>query len=370
MARKRRSISAALKAKVALAAAKGDKTTAELASKFGVHASQVTSWKKQLLTGVPDLFADGRSRKEDSSADEQELYEQIVRLKMEVEWLKKKLPSSLKELRRWIDPTDPELSIARQCELIGLHRSTWYHQLGGETAANLALMRLIDEQYLKTPFYGSRKLAETFNVNRKRIQRLMRLMGIEASYANRDRVPPWRNPVTIFQLFPCYFPVNAERKSNFLSVSQVQFVGRECGMGLEGELAAFGRGIHRVVIVLEEGYAAHKSVSLNGIVVLFIDTRRRTIEDALHVFAGHRPQFGRLDDLHIFDFNGIKGRPDRRHRHFFVVGQRRNHQHEHTDEQGRARFLADGGVGWGTHSQDSVCAVVQRGEAIINSLPV
>jgi transposase-like protein len=90
MARKRRSISAALKAKVALAAAKGDKTTAELASKFGVHASQVTAWKKQLLTGVPDLFADGRSRKEDSSADEQELYEQIGRLKMEVEWLKKK----------------------------------------------------------------------------------------------------------------------------------------------------------------------------------------------------------------------------------------------------------------------------------------
>jgi len=90
MARKRRTISAALKAKVALAAAKGDRTTAELASKFGVHASQVTAWKKLLLTGVPDLFADGRSRKEDSSPDEQELYEQIGRLKMEVEWLKKK----------------------------------------------------------------------------------------------------------------------------------------------------------------------------------------------------------------------------------------------------------------------------------------
>jgi transposase-like protein len=90
MAGKRRTISAALKAKVALAAAKGDKTTAELSSKFGVHASQITSWKKQLLTGVPDLFADGRSRKEESSPDEQELYEQIGRLKMEVEWLKKK----------------------------------------------------------------------------------------------------------------------------------------------------------------------------------------------------------------------------------------------------------------------------------------
>ncbi len=90
MARKRRDIGTALKAKVALAAAKGDRTTAELASKFGVHASQVTAWKKQLLTGVPDLFADGRSRKEESSPDEQELYEQIGRLKMEVEWLKKK----------------------------------------------------------------------------------------------------------------------------------------------------------------------------------------------------------------------------------------------------------------------------------------
>ena len=90
MARKRRDIGAALKAKVALAAAKGDRTTAQLATRFDVHTSQVTAWKKRLLTGVPDLFADGRSRKEASSPDEQELYEQIGRLKMEVEWLKKK----------------------------------------------------------------------------------------------------------------------------------------------------------------------------------------------------------------------------------------------------------------------------------------
>jgi transposase len=90
MARKRRNFSATFKAKAALAAARGDRTTAELASKFGVHASQVTAWKKQLLAGVPELFADQRSRQEQTSADEQELYEQIGRLKMEVEWLKKK----------------------------------------------------------------------------------------------------------------------------------------------------------------------------------------------------------------------------------------------------------------------------------------
>ena len=87
---KRRRFSAAQKAKVALAASRDDRTTAELASKFGVHASQVTAWKKQLLAGVPELFADRRSRQQETSADEQELYEQIGRLKMEVEWLKKK----------------------------------------------------------------------------------------------------------------------------------------------------------------------------------------------------------------------------------------------------------------------------------------
>ncbi len=91
MSRKRRVFGASLKAKVALAAVRGDKTTAELATKFAVHANQVSKWKKQLLEGAAGLFPDGRRRKQDdASADEQELYEQIGRLKMEVEWLKKK----------------------------------------------------------------------------------------------------------------------------------------------------------------------------------------------------------------------------------------------------------------------------------------
>ena len=84
MARKRRNFSAAYKAKVALAAARGDRTTAELASKFGVHSSQITAWKKQLLAGVPELFADQRSRQDEASANEEALYEQIGRLKMPI----------------------------------------------------------------------------------------------------------------------------------------------------------------------------------------------------------------------------------------------------------------------------------------------
>lgn len=78
----------------------------------------------------------------------------------------------------------------RQCQLAELSRSSWYYQPRGETAWNLALMRLIDEQYLETPFYGSRKLAALLGINRKRVQRLMRRMGLEAIYPKRRTTQP------------------------------------------------------------------------------------------------------------------------------------------------------------------------------------
>jgi putative transposase len=86
-----------------------------------------------------------------------------------------------------IEPEHALLSVRRQCELLGLNRATWYYEPTPETAANLALMRRIDEQYLRTPFYGSRRMAawlqrEGEAVNRKRVRRLMRLMGLEAIY--------------------------------------------------------------------------------------------------------------------------------------------------------------------------------------------
>jgi putative transposase len=82
------------------------------------------------------------------------------------------------------------LSIVRQCRLTELARSSWYYPPRGETAENLALMRQIDEQYLQTPFYGSRKLAAVLGVNRKRVQRLMRVMGLEAIYPKRRTTWP------------------------------------------------------------------------------------------------------------------------------------------------------------------------------------
>ncbi len=91
MARKRGRPGAQFKAKVALAAARGDKTLSELASQFDVHPTQISHWKKQLLERAGDLFEDGRKKKSgEQPIAEEEFYEQIGRLKMELEWLKKK----------------------------------------------------------------------------------------------------------------------------------------------------------------------------------------------------------------------------------------------------------------------------------------
>ena len=77
------------------------------------------------------------------------------------------------------------MSVRRQCQLIRLGRATYYREPSGESAENLALMRLIDEQYTARPFYGSRRITRWLvrhghEVNRKRVQRLLRLMGLEA----------------------------------------------------------------------------------------------------------------------------------------------------------------------------------------------
>ena len=84
-----------------------------------------------------------------------------------------------------LEPEPAALSIRRQCQLLSLSRATYYYTPVQESAANLAFMRLIDAQYLKTPFYGYPRMTvylrnQGYRVNRKRIARLMRLMGLQA----------------------------------------------------------------------------------------------------------------------------------------------------------------------------------------------
>jgi putative transposase len=185
MAGKRKSHSAAFKAQVALAAVKGDKAVNELASHYGVHPTLIHGWKKQLLAGAGAVFASGAKATGPLEEKTAELYEQIGRLKVELDWVKKNLPPSADARRGLIDEGHPELSVRRQCELIGLSRSTLYYEPAPESAENLRLMRLIDEQYTRGPFYGSRRItawlaSQGHGVNRKRVQRRLRSMGLEA----------------------------------------------------------------------------------------------------------------------------------------------------------------------------------------------
>lgn len=106
MARKRRSFSPAFTAKVALEAIRGVKTIAEIAQKTKLRATQINLWKKQLLDGAEDVFLDGKaqpSKKTSVEPESAELYEQIGRLKVQLEWLKKSGPrrQGRRTLSRW-----------------------------------------------------------------------------------------------------------------------------------------------------------------------------------------------------------------------------------------------------------------------------
>jgi len=86
-----------------------------------------------------------------------------------------------------IEPDHAHIGIARQCELLGLPRSTYYYASQGESGENLQLMRLLDEQYTQTPYYGIRRMtawlrSQGYEVNRKRVARLLHTMGLETIY--------------------------------------------------------------------------------------------------------------------------------------------------------------------------------------------
>jgi len=87
----RRRYDSAFKAKVALEAIKGERTVAEIASECGVHPNQIAKWKKQLLEGAHEIFSRDRKQNKRKTEDlESELYQQIGKLKVELDWLKKK----------------------------------------------------------------------------------------------------------------------------------------------------------------------------------------------------------------------------------------------------------------------------------------
>jgi putative transposase len=102
--------------------------------------------------------------------------------------LKKNQACRKKEKRELVESDNEDISISKQCELIGVSRSGYYYKPKGENEENLKIMQEIDKQYMKTPFYGVRKIRAhlrslKYEVNIKRVRRLMRLMGLETIYS-------------------------------------------------------------------------------------------------------------------------------------------------------------------------------------------
>jgi putative transposase len=101
--------------------------------------------------------------------------------------LKKNLACSIEKKREKVEPGNKKISISRQCEILGISRSVYYYKPVGESEENLKYMLELDKQYIKTPYYGVRKMSVhlrslKYEVNKKRVSRLMRIMGLKTIY--------------------------------------------------------------------------------------------------------------------------------------------------------------------------------------------
>ena len=118
---------------MAVAALRGDRTMSEIAAAFGVHPVQIAQWKKRALAA---------------------LYEELERLKVELDWLKRKHEWSTAERRAAVDPIHPNLSIARRCALLGIPRSSFYYRPHPVRSVKLSLMRVLSAVIQNSPISG------------------------------------------------------------------------------------------------------------------------------------------------------------------------------------------------------------------------
>lgn len=124
-----------------------------------------------------------------------------------------------------VEPANTNVSIVEQCRLLSISRSGWYYEPKGESPLNLSLMRMIDEQFLNTPYYGSRQMARHLRrlgycVSRKRVRRLMRLMGLEAIYQS----PKTSLPHPEHKIYPYLLNGLTINRSNQVWCSDITYI--------------------------------------------------------------------------------------------------------------------------------------------------
>ena len=200
--RARRNHTPAFKAKVALAAIKGEKTLSELAQLFDVHPNQITAWKAQLLDGAAGVFGGRYGKPGAGGGSEDAAREDRGAGAGERFFGRCARQGRHAECKAMID-REHELPLARQAALLKLSRSSLYYRPRPVTPADLAVMRRIDELHLDYPFAGSRMLrdllrGEGIATGRQRVAMMMKRMGIEAIY----RRPNTSKPAPGHKIYP------------------------------------------------------------------------------------------------------------------------------------------------------------------------
>ncbi len=152
-----------------------------------MHPNQIQDWKKKLVADAEHVFGAGAVEAEHSEQETQQLPRQDRSADDgEGFFIQSARSRPVSERRAMIQAAHP-LTVTRRCELLDVARATVYYHPTGIPSEDLALMRLLDEIHLERPFYGSRRLRDELEtqghpVNRKRVQRLMRQMGLSALY--------------------------------------------------------------------------------------------------------------------------------------------------------------------------------------------
>ncbi|WP_161914419.1 IS3 family transposase [Methylosinus sp. C49] len=251
----RRTHSPAFKAKVALAAIKGEKTLSELAQQFDVHPNQITTWKGQLLEGAAGVFGHEKPEAKEAAVDLKALHAKIGELTLTNGFFVRRAhQSGIAERKTMIDRSY-ELPIARQARALGVARSSVYYKPRPVSAEDLKLMRRIDELHLEHPFAGARMLRDLLRregvvVGRRHVATLMKRMGIAAIY----RRPNTSKPAPGHKIYPYLLRGVKIERPNHVWATDISYIPMRRGfVYLAAVVDVASRRVlaHRVSITME-----------------------------------------------------------------------------------------------------------------------
>jgi putative transposase len=183
----KRKFTSEFKLRVILDALREKQILSELSQKYQLHSNQISLWKQDFLNKALKVMPSKQDKVPLDDPEKKELYTKIGQLQMEVDFFKKKVVMIPRDERYKMFSLHENLSIRKQCELLYISRTKYYYKPQTESLINLHIMKLMDEQYQKTPFYGFPRIYEfvkracpTWILNKKRVEKLYKKMDLRS----------------------------------------------------------------------------------------------------------------------------------------------------------------------------------------------